>query len=270
MLRSRSTAVERICPTITETERLPVRWRTSVAWPAARRAGPRTASASPGWSMTSPRARTAAAEVAQRAGDLGRDVLLEVDRPPRAAGEDADVADGQLDLARGLRVVVDGAQRASSRRGEAGGLPADVEGLVELARELVDRPAALERGLDAGAVAVGERVGDVVEHGGELAQDGLGGLPDEPDRVHGEDERAGGQRDAAADQRVDGAGEGDAVVGRLQRRDERGGDRGLLGEHVARAEQQRDRHREGDDERELPGARARAGSPAGRRSRCRA
>ena len=98
--RPRSSAPGRRSPT---RERLPVRSSTSVARPAARRAGARTASARPG-SSSAPRERAdRGGELAQRVGQLGRDVLVEVDRAAGAAGEHADVADRQVDLARPRR-----------------------------------------------------------------------------------------------------------------------------------------------------------------------
>ena len=92
-----------------------------------------------------------------------------------------------------------------------------------------------QRGLHVLAVARGQRRGDVVEHRGQLGEHRRGRVADDPPRVRRQHERADRERDAPAEQRVDGACERDAVVGWLQRRHERGRDRRLLGEQLAGA-----------------------------------
>ena len=193
-------------------------------------------------------------ELAQRIRDLRRDVLVEVDRAPGATRQHADVAHREVDLRRRLGVDADRPEQPPARRRQPRRLAPHDQRAVEVARQLVDPASARERRLYRLPAASRERVGDVLQHRGELGEHRRGRLAHDPPGVDRQDERADRQRDAAAEQCVDAAGERDAAVWRLQRRDQRGRDGGLLGEHLARSEQQRDRHRQRDDERELPPA----------------
>ena len=120
---SRSVAVERTWPTITLTDRLPVVSRT---WSRSRRHAARArAPPSTALRVLERRRRTRAGrgEVAHRLGDLRRDVLVEPDRPDRAARQHADVAHREVDPDRGGRVVLDAAAEAPPRRRVQRGLP---------------------------------------------------------------------------------------------------------------------------------------------------
>ena len=97
---------------------------------------------------------------------------------------------------------------------------------------------------------------DVLERRGELLQQWRGGAPHQVERPRGKHERIDEQGHAAADERVEEARERDAVGRRLQRGDERGRDRGLGGQHLPAAEEDRRRRGQQHHERELGGARA--------------
>ena len=211
MPRSRSTAVERTWPTMTETDRFPVlledERRPGGGAQRGRpdrlgRAGPRARARARG-----PRPRARAARPRSRAGRSPRG------RSPAAPRGRARARCGPRGRSGGgVGVVVDRVQRAAARRREPRGLAADVErSSSSRARSSIARPraSAAWTARDRGS----ERRGDVVEHGRELGEHGRRGLPDHPARVGREDERADDQRDAAADQRVERAGELDARSG---------------------------------------------------------
>ena len=180
---------------------------TSVATPggAQRRLADRLGAA-PGRRARRASARTAAASSRSGVGDLRRDVLVEVDRPPRAAREHADVADRQVDLRRGVGVDVDRARAsaaaaapAARSRGRRRARPRARAPGRRSPRPRCRAPPARPRGRASRSAAATSSSTPA-----SSASTGAGRLADHPGRVDGQDERADGQRDAAADQRVDG------------------------------------------------------------------
>ena len=87
--------------------------RRRAARARGRRRSPRRSPARP------PSARTAARELVERVGHLRRDVLVQRQRPHRAAGEHAHVAHREVDPRRGLGVELDRVPRAPARGRDA-------------------------------------------------------------------------------------------------------------------------------------------------------
>ena len=243
--------MERTWPTITLTDRLPVVSRTSVAVAAARSGGlAHPVDALRVLEEGGERAH-GLGEVADRLGDLRRNVLVEPDRPDRAARQHADVADREVDPDRRGRVVLDPAAEPPPRRRVQRGLPPGRNGVGEVLDLLIDPARAHEGRVGELALAGDDRRGDVVERRRQLVENGASGATDRRHGVGRQDEGVHEQRDRAARQRVEEARERDALGRRLDRRHQRGRHRRLVGHQLAAAEEDRQRDRQHDDQGEL-------------------
>ena len=269
----RSTAVERIWPTITVTDMLPVCSSTSVARPAARSAGSRTASAaaSSASPSTASSARTARARSRTASPTSGGTLLVEVDRAAGAAREHAHVADREVDLGAGRRRSPRPC-RAYRRRGGASGRLAARRRAPPRSRARAPRSRGRARarpGRSRSRCASARATSSSDARRARRARDGRRAGPCRPGCAG----KTSALTASATLPPISASSERANVippVGRLQRRHERRRDGGLLGEHLAGAEQQRDRHRERRPRPRAATRPCRRRARAGRRRRSRA
>ena len=99
VVRSRSAAVERTCPTITLTDRLVVCSSTALAWRAACDGGLDDRVDAPRILQPRRQREHRLTQLAQRVGDRRRHAVAGLDRPQHAARQHADVAHREVDLA---------------------------------------------------------------------------------------------------------------------------------------------------------------------------
>src|SRR5207253_1214094 len=113
-------------------------------------------------------------ECADRRHELPGNARLELDRTKRGARQHARVSDREAERRRQLGVALDAAALVPHERGYAHGLLRELERLTEARRELVEAARTNERATDSIGVTCLQRGGDILQHCGELGEDGSG------------------------------------------------------------------------------------------------
>ena len=204
-------------------------------------------------------------KVSQRVRYRRRDVVADGERDHRPAAQRLDAGQRRADLGRGLLVARELQARAAAERRQVQHLPPRGDGAVELGEaQAVQRAQARSARSRSRAL---QRAGDVLERPGDLAEQRRGGA------VHGlhgvaRQQRGDGDRDDAAEQRVEEARARQTGPGQLDRHHEQRRRGRLADEHGAAAERDRDDHRAATPPRRSAAGPSRSTRPAHLRSRC--
>jgi hypothetical protein len=139
------------------------------------------------------------------------------------------------------------------RRGEAGGLPSGRDGLLQSGYPRVDLPGLHVRPLNPLGVPVLQGIRHLLEHGGRLVEDGVGGILDHALGVDRE-QRVDKQGDTTADQRFQESIDREASArGRVGEHDDHRRDGGLIHAEPSPAQKHGHRHRQHHEDPGLHG-----------------